>query len=1287
MNREEIKSKLESIIEKTEPTRNSAWTLWDKTMTVLLGTAAVVGGVATSVFSLGVAAPIGGVATAAGMTLLWSVAVEAKNAYTKDEWISGGKINYVNFIVNGQASQMLGVLDKANDEDLLLYQNTIKAFEDYFLDKFNGSRFLGEEINEIVSKENLLGSWFASNYAIYERSFFNNNFNSSSERALVQTIVETVSDGTFGRVFGVNHTIKYMLQNGYSFSDLNTFVANEIQKKINDLTDVTITINSDSNTLFSLKSETENAELFWKIRQSNLDSGGRIRQAAFSSQTWQDTKSKLDKASTLFPSESYANNPEGLEVLKDDKSLEDIDIGTYNYKYYSELPTNFFQGWKNYFTGDPNTPKELLSQHLGSRYSDFVLKVVQDFKDNGDLDSTITETRDSVYTDEFITKIYEMIAIDKEIARRIDLFNKLSEASLSVDSGEKLSDQDIKDIETASLKAFLETDAQESRKALTDEQIEDRQRFYKQCALLMNMKELSDAFERKIKARQNNDTPDGPIKSKPFGGRFWRAESDNKETLMTDLLSSEDSSYMFEIPPHVMSQLTPKFKLFKVMNDQEGKLKQTEFIFPTYTDLNRSKNFKTSQQFLGAQFDKGDGIGLKSFNIELNGTTPAEARNDVKATMSLFFQSFSDFVKTRVSYNSEEYRFVDLIIQPKPDEDNKSQGVAVTSLRQYEPTFYRIRVDMGYNIPKLGDIQGITDKEHKKLVSALRSMNKSFYLCMVDHSFNINNDGTVEMQFTYRAYLETALKSLRFDALTTPEIAQKRIESETKLLEVASEQKCTKDELKELQLALAGAEEELILDSLNSIMRRLQRRNKIFSVEIDNSDRQFFLNKGYFNDCDLTRGPNDDLNEENSDTGDLSIVLSPNFLDKDAQVNFNRDQNDTIIQYFFFGDLLHTILDSLFNPETKKVAVGLENTKFILGSFDFDPYQTNRNPASINIANIPISVDFFSEWFRENVINQKSTRRSFPILNFVRNLSNYLVNNAILEACVNRNVEKRIMFQTGNISALSSAESNGVMIDPIGRLITLEKPILKTTEERGNGLPLNGDIEGNPNIEDFYHYIVLNANGSALTYAGSGKYSEDIKAGRFHVEIGSNRGIVKNVKFAKTDMQYLREARFFRNGIDGLLQLSSVYTANVEMFGNTLFLPGMELWINPYGFGGVDLGRPQQGANAGSRSLSNILGIGGYHTITGVTTSLTPSSFTTTVNSQHYYSGDGELPDAVSAKTISKKGTDEELIEAGVAEDAAGRDAEYCRTQILEAINFDLENYNQEQTDDIEASE
>ena len=79
------------------------------------------------------------------------------------------------------------------------------------------------------------------------------------------------------------------------------------------------------------------------------------------------------------------------------------------------------------------------------------------------------------------------------------------------------------------------------------------------------------------------------------------------------------------------------------MNDQDGTLRQTEFIFPMHIDLNRTKNFKPQQNtkqeptiptFLEAQFDKGDGVGLKSFSLEFNGTNPAEARNDVKGSMS-----------------------------------------------------------------------------------------------------------------------------------------------------------------------------------------------------------------------------------------------------------------------------------------------------------------------------------------------------------------------------------------------------------------------------------------------------------------------------------------------------------------------------------------------------------------------------------------------------------------------------------------------------------------------------
>lgn len=1143
-----------------------------------------------------------------------------------------------------------------------------------------------------------------------------------------ELVIEKVKDGKVNDLFPASRTIEYVLENGYTIEQVSKKIADRVQAKINDLDQIEIRINTPQKSvdmtwygLFSYKATrpavrsffltniTKDSQIYFTILNDPATSPKEVKMADVPFSTYQMPNNHefgitgISEDVTQWPMGPYGDNPEALELLEIDESTGGKDIREYEFEFYTGSPVSVRDWFKNLIKWDfPQTPQELIKSTIENRYAQFILSMGLDLDEDGELESSALAYFNLFFDDEFITLIYESIAIDKELARRHDIFNRIADKAAT--DGE-LDKQDIKDIETEAAKAFLETNAPDAETPLTEEQIEDRQRFYKQCALMMNIEKLSTTFEEQILARQATESFDGPMKDKPFGGRFWRAKSDNKESLMTNLVSSEDSSYMFEIPPHVMTQLTPKFRLYKVMNDQTGKLKQTEFIFPRFTDVNRDKNFKKTQgtnqepgkipSFLEAQFDKGDGLGLKSFSINFNGTNPAEARNDIKGEMSLFFQSFADFTRKRISNNGDEYRFVDLIIQPEPDDNNVSQGVKITTLRQYEPTFYRIRVDMGYNIPKAGDIQGISSDDLISLQNALKSMNKSYYLCMIDHDFNIKNDGTVEMKFTYRAYLETALKSLRFDALTTPELAKKRIENQNKLFDIATSERCTKDELKELQLAIAGSEEELVLNSLNSIMMRMYSRGKIFNVTIDNDDRKFFLNEGYFKNCNLL---NDAQTEpDGTATGDLGVVLDRNFLSEEPDVDFERDIDDTKIQFFFFGDILHTILDALNDPDTRTIAVGMENTKIVLGSFDFDPYQSNSGPVSLNISNIPIAVDFFSEWFKENVLNQKSSRRTFPILNFIRSLSNYVVSNALLETCVNRNVENALLFQTGQVSVVSANKQDplSAMIDVNSRAIintdfqrriairikegNSSEAIKRLRKEKGiHGLPLNGDTGGSPNVEDFYHYIVLNANGSSLTYAGTGKYEDDIKKGRFHVEIGSNRGIVKTVKFSKTNMQYLREARFMRNGVDGLLQLSSVYKASVEMFGNTLFYPGMELWINPYGFGGLPLGNPQQGGD--NRSLANMLGLGGYHTITGVSTTLTPTGFTTSLDSQHYYSGDGEKPDTIEPKAPKKNKTNS-LIEMGVLEEDRTRaDAGFCEAELTEAINFNIADANNSQS-------
>jgi hypothetical protein len=77
----------------------------------------------------------------------------------------------------------------------------------------------------------------------------------------------------------------------------------------------------------------------------------------------------------------------------------------------------------------------------------------------------------------------------------------------------------------------------------------------------------------------------------------------------------------------------------------------------------------------------------------------------------------------------------------------------------------------------------------------------------------------------------------------------------------------------------------------------------------------------------------------------------------------------------------------------------------------------------------------------------------------------------------------------------------------------------------------------------------------------------------------------------------------------------------------------------------VLLSSPTQGG--ASASIANLLGFGGYHTIIGVKTTLTPTNFTTTVDSQWYYSGADsdkrELKDGNKNKKTKQQKSDAEL--------------------------------------------
>lgn len=727
---------------------------------------------------------------------------------------------------------------------------------------------------------------------------------------------------------------------------------------------------------------------------------------------------------------------------------------------------------------------------------------------------------------------------------------------------------------------------------LTEAEIKEKQKFLKQCVLMTQLEELRKEHLASILDSQSNPNP---IHTKggaflPYKGRFYMVRentSDQSSTINKLLIPNEQSiSQFLNISPSVVAHLVPKLRFYKVFTDNEGKLDEFEFEFRNFTESSRVNSLASTH------FDRGGDYGVKSFDFSFDGSTPATAKNDIKADLKLYFQSFGDFIRKR-RFGDYEHSFVDLLLLPG---GQPKSGSGKESDFQYQPSYYRIRVDVGWMIDPLSmssvkDIigpQGVQD-----LAKALELINKSFYLNMIDHTMDFRDDGSVDISVNYRAYVESALKGTSLDALADKRTQKSLAAARRDYEEIVSKDICNVQELNRIRRSLSQLEELLRKQSLQSITKRLTDRLMIRTKIADKSAVDTFAKTGFLDRrVKLIDG----------------IASSPS--DDYLQIN-----------YFYLADLLYVILDSIYDESGENYIEGTENFKFVLTSFEYsDVFSNNGTPSPINIGSIPITMDIFSEWFKENVI--KAERTNYPIMYFIRDLAKYLLVEIMSETCFKSTFDKSLNFKTANFLGKRNASGVDAMASLYPSFSAITNPedlvIDVTTNYNKGHLPLRAE---GATVFDLHNYIVVYAETPRHTASGKvGDPVEDGKNGIIHYRIGQDKGIVKKIKFSKSDMQYIREARFFRHGNDGLMQLSAVYKVSLDMIGNTLYYPGMEVFIDPVGF----LGANQDADPRIINSVANKLGFGGYHLVTSVKSSIAPGKFTTTVEALFHYSGDGQ---------------------------------------------------------------
>jgi len=763
--------------------------------------------------------------------------------------------------------------------------------------------------------------------------------------------------------------------------------------------------------------------------------------------------------------------------------------------------------------------------------------------------------------------------------------------------------------------------------------------------------------------------------------------------IISKLTSRNGQERFLNIKPATLAALQPKVRLFKLIygsEDSRNPIASPEFIFD---DFYSRKNI--DDIFNAETFKRIGGAGISEVSFNLNGKNPAESDKVIDVSMKFEFQTAADLLGGRFNATDGtlnnialdenglttdtldmQANFIDLILHPPTFKDSQGVSARIAGQRgQYVPKFYRIRLDVGWANTDIvgGVLPGLEiqernirntppDQATRELKSELRKQNMSLILNLVSHSFDIKENGAISLTVEYQGALESSINGndanilaildrVKNSALISNqedsfELKRQRIADMNEYIDCLrldnpddEEAHKYKDNVESLEAEIKNGEEEVeeilsgqreeiykqFLTALNEEVQTIELSESeiedwLESITLDSARPKIdglFNEDGTFKDFGEEEVKNADEAEEaikeaaDGDTEKLEEVTKES---GEAQ----QDPSKGYIQFIYLGDILNAAC-TVMNPHLNK---SMGDSAIISGPVVI--HHPRGGKFQINLADIPISYNDFQAFFLETVVRKQIA--SYPLKQFFKDILERLVKKVLQPPeCFDVGKEKRTINIAMNNFTISKymATQNGLNVNysfPTKRI-----DISNTFETVGD------PVEGEPMVNCLLFHAI-NYKASELR----ANPDEDMNKGIYHFYIGAETGIVKSIDYSRTDVEGLREAR--QADARNLGQIRDVYNASVKLVGNTLFYPGMKVFLNaPMGFG-----RPQDDGDAGRNigdnivpanygSLANLLGIGGYYDIISIDSTISRGGqYETTLNCIFAQSG-GTL-DSIEAR-------------------------------------------------------
>ena len=298
----------------------------------------------------------------------------------------------------------------------------------------------------------------------------------------------------------------------------------------------------------------------------------------------------------------------------------------------------------------------------------------------------------------------------------------------------------------------------------------------------------------------------------------------------------------------------------------------------------------------------------------------------------------------------------------------------------------------------------------------------------------------------------------------------------------------------------------------------------------------------------------DDVNK--GVVGDVSL---------DQAFDFKKASQEptTSIKFVTLGDIIDVAIGlAISNPEVKREKV-METHGVVLGPITI--VKENKKGTAVkkyivNMAHLPVSLDYFLLWYQQNVILPQ--KEVFTLKKFILAVTNDLVRKCLGEGCFNASA------QDVDIKAAHFQQTE--------RNISLRRGRCQLHHLKGaKPVPDRVNVAGLQHY--LYFYSLEKSPGVDET-----KRIMNFGNGIYHFEAGARRGLLKNITFAKQDIPGLREARITGDTDNKEGYLREKYDVNIGMVGNTLFYPGQYVYVNPR-------------LPGASRKQAEALGMGGVH--------------------------------------------------------------------------------------------